>query len=207
MGLFNIKMQNKKGVSDLILAIIPVIIIIVIIIFAGYKAKIFNQSYEEKTFTKLGSEYPVVFVYTFLNSGVNLNLTQKEKLGLDVQRDDYVIKDIIILDTNLSRDIVNKKREEYLNRIEEFKDSYGRQPNDYYDLSLSQRKEFSDYLVIEKFNGGQENLETLEDNYYDFSESGREDNAENLRDTVKGSNYYSLLSLKNGGNVAVYFRK
>ncbi len=122
MGICNIKMylKNKKGMlfAEFVATVLAAIIIVTILFLFSFEISSTKDDLE-KELPELKSNYPSLFIHSFLF--VELNNDQKNKLGIDNQTI-YYVKDLVqenidetTTDGALRIEIYSELRSNYLN--------------------------------------------------------------------------------------------
>lgn len=173
--------KNKKGQTldqDLILAVCSIIVIGIVIVFLYIQTSSAKDTIYEMS-PDLYDPFPAAFVYTFLNEEISNE--DKKEIGLN-ENDIYFVKDLFVLDTDLSREIVEKYRKVYL---EEQKEIVGdKNCVEYYELFDNVDIDENDLL---KINYGKEI-------------------APNLEEVIQQKNYVFYIPTLNDRFTNVYFR-
>lgn len=164
--------------------VVLIFTIVILLLIAGFYSSSGKDKVSEKV-PNFSYQFPKVFVYSFLMSEVSLTEEEIGEFGLDENRK-YLVRDLIVMNTDWSRELVDSYREVYLERVLEM-DQSGKSASDYFrDFSKSDFDD-EDLLLID----------------YEISELAL--SPEELY--LKGKSYFFILQMRGGKFAVVYFRK
>lgn len=122
--------MNKK--AQLYTEIIPAILLVIgmgLILFLSYSYVSNSKADIEKSAPNATEKFPAAFVHSFLY--FNISSDDAKSVGLEDDRK-YLVKDLLWLNTKESRDLAEKYRTSYLEKINNDKDSSGYNMHYYY---------------------------------------------------------------------------
>jgi len=185
MSKFKSKKKSHTTYSEIALIVIAIVAVGFSLFFSSYKLN--ESKHNLNKAPQINYEFPNIFINTFLN--IKINDEDKKELKLDKDKD-YYIKDLIYINSEKSKKIIEKYRVSYIQ--DSLQSTNIKNPENMHDLFM-------------KFS--KKNYDTSTDNLLHIKYVQKLNEISSLSNYIKSINYYYYIKTSNNKYAIIEFYK